>query len=94
MSFNYNRVALAGNLTRDVEVKDVGTSQVANFSIAINERWKAKDGTAKESTTFLNCEAWGKTAQFIAQYFKKGDPIFAEGKIARSRAARRSAWRT
>src|ERR1043165_5627787 len=77
----YNRVCLAGNLTRDPELKPAGSSQVAKFSIAINNRYKTKSGEQKEDTEFVDLEAWGKTAEFVSSYFTKGSPIFIEGKL-------------
>ena len=77
---SYNRVILMGNLTRDVELRAVGTSQVANFSLAINDRKKV-DGEWVDDPVFVNCAAWGKTAGVLEQYAKKGDPIQIEGRL-------------
>lgn len=79
---NFNKVLLAGNLTRDPELKHVGESAVCGFSIAVNEKWTdSRSGEKKESVSFIDCEAWGKTAESIAKYFNKGKPIFVEGKM-------------
>jgi single-strand DNA-binding protein len=64
-----------GNLTRDVELRDVGSTKVGSFGLAVSEKWRAKDGTEKVETAFFDCEAWGKQAETIAKYFKKGTPI-------------------
>lgn len=62
-----------GRLTRDVEVRYVGSgSAVANFSLAINNRYK-KNNEVIEDTVFVDFEAWGDTAEFIGKYFVKGN---------------------
>jgi single-strand DNA-binding protein len=79
---NLNKVMIAGNLTRDVELRYTpsGTA-IGNFSIAINRRWTSGEGEKKEEATFLNCVSFGKQAEIIAQYFKKGSGMFIEGRI-------------
>lgn len=66
-----------GNLTRDPELRVLpkGTS-VASFGIAINRDWKDESGQKREEVTFLDLEAWGKTAEIIAKYCTKGRPIY------------------
>ena len=82
MSFNYNRVTIAGNLTRDPEVRFLaGERAVAHFGLAINRRWKDKDGQAQEETLFVDCEAWGRTAELVGQYLTKGSGAFIEGRL-------------
>jgi len=71
-----NRVILYGNLTRDPEMKNIGTTNVTNFGIAINRRTKAG-----QETTFVDISAFGKTAENIAKYFTKGKPILIEGRL-------------
>ena len=80
---NYNKVLLMGNLTRDVELKytPAANMAVANIGIAVNRRYKAGDGELKEEVTFVDCEAWGSTAENISKYFSKGKPIFVEGRL-------------
>lgn len=73
---NFNRVILAGNLTRDPETRSVGEHTVTGFGLAINEK---RGG--KESTVFIDCEAWNRTGDTIAEYFTKGKPILIEGKL-------------
>jgi len=79
---NYNHVTLAGNLTRDPELKYTpkGTA-ICAFTIAINRKWKSDSGEEKESVAFIDHKAFGKTAEVIAQYLKKGQPIFTVGRI-------------
>jgi single-strand DNA-binding protein len=77
-----NKVFLYGNLTRDPELKALpGGSQVANFGLATNRSYKDKNGQRQEATEFHNIVAFGRTAEVIAQYCKKGRPIFVDGRI-------------
>jgi len=79
---SYNKVLLMGNLTRDVQLKSVAGGQaVAEIGIAVNRKFKLKDGTEKEEVTFVDCECWGPRADVIAKYFSKGKPIFIEGRL-------------
>ncbi len=78
-NFNYNKVLLGGRLTADVELKQTpsGTS-VANFSVAVNRRFP-KEG--QPDCDFINCVAFGKSAELVSRYFSKGSSIFAEGEM-------------
>jgi single-strand DNA-binding protein len=77
-----NKAFLYGNLTRDPELKALPSgNQVANFGLATNRTYKGKDGTKQESTEFHNIVAFGRTAEVIGQYCKKGKAIFVEGRI-------------
>lgn len=79
---NFNRVFLMGNLTRDVEVRATqGGQQVANLGLAINRQWVGQDGDKREEVTFVDCEAWGKTAETLHKYLAKGRPVFIEGRL-------------
>lgn len=78
---NFNKVLLMGNLTRDVELRTTqGGQNVAKFGLAINRKW-SQNGETKESTCFVDCTAWGRTAEIINQYAKKGSPLFVEGRL-------------
>lgn len=82
MSFSYNRVMLAGNLTRDPQVRFFANERaVAEFGLAINRRYKTNDGQMKEETTFVDVEAWGRTAELVGQYLTKGRGCFVEGRL-------------
>jgi single-strand DNA-binding protein len=82
MSVNINKVIMAGNITRDPEVKFLENERcVCSFSLAVNESYKDKNGEKKENVTFIDCEAWGRTAELVGQYLKKGSPCFIEGKL-------------
>jgi single-strand DNA-binding protein len=79
---NFNKVILAGNLTRDPELRYTpkGTA-IASFGLAINRKWKSETGESKEEVTFVDIEAWDRQAEVISQYFKKGRPILVEGRL-------------
>ena len=77
-----NRVFLYGNLTRDPELKALPSGgSVANFGLATNRTYKDKNGQKQEATEFHNLVAFGRTAEVIAQYVKKGRPLFVEGRL-------------
>jgi len=79
---NYCKVIIAGNLTRDPELRHTpsGTA-VAKLGIAVNRRYTGKDGQTKEETTFVDVDCFGKTAENVAKYFTKGRSIFIEGRL-------------
>ncbi len=79
---NFNKVILAGNLTRDPELKYTpkGTA-VAKIGLAINRTWKSETGENKEEVTFVDVDAFGRTAEVVSQYLKKGRPILIEGRL-------------
>ncbi len=79
MSFSI--VTMHGNITRDIETRNVGTATVAGFSVAVNRKWKDKDGETREEVSYIDCEAWGKTGEVIAQYMSKGSPIIVVGRL-------------
>jgi len=82
MALNLNRVILAGNLTRDPQVRFLANEKaVAQFGIAINRRFKDANGQQKDETTFVDVEAWGRTAELIGQYLTKGRGCFIEGRL-------------
>ncbi|MCH2139136.1 MAG: single-stranded DNA-binding protein [Phycisphaerales bacterium] len=76
-----NRVLLMGNLTRDIEVKyTANNTAVANIGLAVNRRYRSGD-EYREETTFVDCEAWGRTAETMGKYLSKGRPVFIEGRL-------------
>ena len=83
MSGSVNMVILMGNLTRDPELKFVGggNTALAKFGLAVNRRYKDRDGNRREEVTFIDVVAWGKTGEIIGEYLKKGDPIFINGRL-------------
>ena len=79
---NYNKVILIGNLTRDPELRYTpkGTA-VAKIGLAINRTWRSETGEMKEETTFVDVDAFGRQAETLGQYMKKGRPIMIEGRL-------------
>src|SRR3974390_1631248 len=79
---SFNRVILAGNLTRDPELRYTpkGTA-IARIGLAINRTWKNEAGETKEEVTFVDVDAFGRQAEVIAQYMKKGKPLLVEGRL-------------
>lgn len=82
MAKGFNKVILMGNLTRDPEVRTTPSGQtVANFSIAVTRSWRGQDGQQQDQTSFINCVAWGKAGEIIAQYVQKGSPLLVSGRL-------------
>lgn len=82
MAKGFNKVILMGNLTRDVELRTTTSGQtVANFSLAVSRSWRSQDGQQQDQTSFINCVAWGKVGEIIAQYVKKGSPLLVSGRL-------------
>ena len=79
---NFNKVILAGNLTRDPELRYTpkGTA-VVKIGMAINRTWKDESGASKEEVTFVDVTAFGRQAEVIAQYMRKGRPLLIEGRL-------------
>ena len=82
MAGSYNKVLLMGNLTRDIEIRHTsGNQPVANIGLAINRRYRTQSGENREEVTYVDCEAWGRTAEVMGQYLSKGRPVFIEGRL-------------
>lgn len=79
---SFNKVILAGNLTRDPELRYTpkGTA-IVRFGIATNRKWKTETGELKEEVTFVDIDAFGRQAEVISQYLKKGNPFLVEGRL-------------
>ncbi|MEI8062061.1 MAG: single-stranded DNA-binding protein [bacterium] len=77
-----NKVFIIGNITKDPELKALPSGmQVASFSVATNRTWKDQAGAKQEAVDFHNIVVFGKQAEVIGQYMKKGSNIFIEGRI-------------
>ena len=82
MAGSFNKVLLMGNLTRDVELKTLPSDQsVAKIGLAVSRKFKTRDGENREEVAFIDCEAWGRTAEIMNQYLSKGKPVFIEGRL-------------
>lgn len=76
-----NKATIYGNLTRDPEIKALPSGQqIANFSVATTRQF-TQDGQKKEITEYHNVVAFGKQAEVIGQYMKKGRPVYVEGRL-------------
>ena len=80
MAANYNKVILAGNLTRDPQVKFLTNERaVANFALAINRRWRGQDGNKKRRPSSKSNV--GSLAELVGQYLTKGRQALVEGRL-------------
>lgn len=78
-----NKVILYGNVTRDPELKALPSgNKVCNFSLATNRTWKDANGAKQEAVEYHNVVFYGKQAEVIAQYMRKGSGIMVEGRLA------------
>ena len=79
---NYNKVILVGNLTRDPQMSYLPSqTPVVEIGLAVNRRWRGQDGQQREETCFVDCRAYGKQAETLNQYMRKGQPILIEGRL-------------
>ena len=79
---SFNKVILMGNLTRDPELRYTpkGTA-IAKIGLAINHVWTNEAGEKKENVTFVDVEVFGRTAENVGQYLRKGRPVLIEGRL-------------
>jgi len=78
----YNKVILAGNLTRDVEVRYTqGGSAIGKTGIATNRKFKAQTGEQKEEVMFIDLTFFGRTAEIANQYLRKGSKVLVDGRL-------------
>lgn len=79
---SFNKVMLMGNLTRDPQVKHLPSNLVvAEFGIACTRHYRTAGGDDREETAFVDCSAFGRQAEVISQFCKKGKPLFVEGRL-------------
>jgi len=79
---NYNKVILAGNLTRDPQLSYTpNNTAVTEFGMAINRRWKSQGGENREETCFADCRIYGRQAETFNEYMAKGRPVLVEGRL-------------
>ena len=81
-SFSFNRVILAGNLTRDPELRHIPSGlAVTEIGLAVSDRRKTQSGEWVEDTSFIDVTFWGRQAEIVCEYKTKGSPILVEGRI-------------
>jgi single-strand DNA-binding protein len=79
---SFNKVILMGNVTRDPELRYTSKGMaIAKFGLAVNRVWRNEAGESKEEVTFVDIDAFGKQAETLGQYIKKGSPLFVEGRL-------------
>jgi single-strand DNA-binding protein len=79
---SYNKVILLGNLTRDPQLSYTpNQTAVVDFGLATNRRWTGQDGSRREETCFVDCRAFGRSAENINKYCQKGRPLLVEGRL-------------
>lgn len=82
MSCELNLLLLSGNLVADPKVRVVKNDRmVVHFTMASNRRYKTADGLPKDEVLFIDCEAWGRTAELVGQYLVKGSPCLVQGRL-------------
>jgi single-strand DNA-binding protein len=79
---NVNKVILIGNLTRDPQLRYTPAQQaVCDFGLAVNRKWKGKDGQTHEEVCFVDCTAWARQAETLQKYVTKGQQLYVEGRL-------------
>jgi len=82
MARGFSKAIIIGNLTRDPEMRTTPSgAQVCGFSVAVNRSYKDSSGQQQETVSFIDCSAWGKAGEIIAQYAKKGNGIMVCGRL-------------
>lgn len=76
---SYNKVTLVGNLTREIDLKEVNGTQVADLGLALNESYKNKEGEWVDKAVFVDVVIWGPQAANSAKYLSKGSPVLIDG---------------
>lgn len=79
----FSKAIITGNLTRDPELRTTTSgANVCSFSVAVNRTYKGADGENKEDVSYIDCVAWGKLGEVIAQYAKKGSGVLVSGRLS------------
>ncbi len=80
---NINKVTIAGNLTRDPELKHTaGGHSICTLGIAYNNKYKTASGDLREETVYINCKVWAKSGEWCAEHLKKGYPVYVEARLS------------
>ena len=79
---NFNKVILAGNLTRDPQLSYLpSNTPVCELGMAVNRKWRGQDGEMRDETCFVDLRCYGKQAETLNQYMSKGRPLLVEGRL-------------
>jgi len=80
---SFNKVIMLGNLTRDPQLTYLPSqTPVVEFGLATNRRFKTGDGQQKDEVCFIDCRAYGRLAETISKYCRKGRPLMIEGRLS------------
>lgn len=83
MAKGFNKVTLMGNLVRDPETRTTsGGQSVTSFGLAVNRTWRNAAGEQQEDVDYIDCTAWGKPGEIIAQYMQKGRALLVSGRLS------------
>ena len=78
----FSKAIITGNLTRDPELRNTPSgASVCGFTVAVNRTYRDASGEQKEDVSFIGCSAWGKLAEMINQYAKKGTGVLVSGRL-------------
>jgi len=79
---SFNKVILIGNLTRDPELRYTPSGRaIAKLGLAVNRSWRTESGETRDETTFVDVDAFGRQAEVLGQYLRKGRPVMVEGRL-------------
>ena len=79
----FSKAIITGNITRDPELRNTPNgATVCSFSVAVNRVYRDTNGEQKEEVSFIDCSAWGKLGEMIAQYAKKGSAVLVSGRLS------------
>ncbi len=79
----FSKAIITGNITRDPELRTTtGGSSVCSFTVAVNRTYRGNDGEQKEEVSFIDCSAWGKLAETVSRYAKKGTGVLVSGRLS------------
>ena len=79
---SYNKTILLGNLTRDPEMSYLpNNTPIVKIGLAVNHKYKDSSGNQQEKVCFIDCKMFGKRAESLNQYVRKGDPLLVEGRL-------------
>lgn len=78
----FSKAIIAGNVTRDPDMRTTGSgSQVCSFAVAVNRSFRDSSGNQQDQVSYIDCVAWGKSAEIICQYVHKGSPLLVSGRL-------------
>ena len=79
---SFNSLVFVGHCTKDIELRDVGSTKLATWGMASNRKYKTSSGEQREEVCFIDCKCFGNAAGVLSQYVRKGDPLLVQGRVA------------